>query len=108
MGPVYHPPAGERGLGSDANQSLLHSIKSVEILCHSHRVCSLKSGMDLLTHDPHLQEDIGALKRKQEILHSSGNHSTTVTSRNTTCHLPQVKDTRRCFLVPGKQGSPKV
>lgn len=23
------------------------------------------------------------------------------------CHLPQVKDTRRCFLVPGKQGSPK-
>lgn len=23
-------------------------------------------------------------------------------------HVPQVKDTRRCFLVPGKQGSPKV
>lgn len=84
--------------------------KPVNVQSYSHRECSLKSGKDRSTLDPHLPEDTGALKRKWEIifLHNSANHITSVTCSNILCHSPQVKDTRRCFLVPGKQGSPKV
>ena len=73
-------------------------------------MCSLRSGRDPLTLGPHLPKDTGALNTKQRKLLffllslSSKSHQQQVPVH----HAPHVKDTRRCFLVPGKQGSPKV
>lgn len=40
-------------------------------------------------------------------LHDAANH-VNQNLQHPVRRAPQVKDTRRCFLVPGKQGSPKV
>lgn len=67
VGPVYHPPAGER-MGSELRH-LPHAAEpwGFSALC-SHRACSQRSWTDPLTLGPHLPRGTGALRRKWEWL----------------------------------------